>query len=44
MVKTGIRKESMIEVKAGLNAGDTIAVTGIMFLKPDMPIKFSKIN
>jgi membrane fusion protein, multidrug efflux system len=43
-VKTAIRKESMIEVTSGLTAGDTIAITGIMFLKPDMPIKFSKIN
>jgi membrane fusion protein, multidrug efflux system len=43
-VKTAIRKESLIEVTSGLKAGDTIAVTGIMFLKPDMPIKFSKIN
>ncbi|MCC7245759.1 MAG: efflux RND transporter periplasmic adaptor subunit [Saprospiraceae bacterium] len=43
-VKTGIRQSGMVEIIEGLNAGDTIATTGILFLRPDMPISFSKID
>jgi membrane fusion protein, multidrug efflux system len=41
-VKTGIRQVSKLEVTEGLKAGDTIAVSGLLFLKPRSPIKFSK--
>ncbi|HRI61170.1 MAG TPA: efflux RND transporter periplasmic adaptor subunit [Saprospiraceae bacterium] len=43
-VKTGIRQAGMIEVTEGLHAGDTIAVTGMLFLRPDAPMAFSKID
>ncbi len=43
-VKTGIRQAGLVEIIDGLNPGDTIATTGILFLRPDMPISFSKIN
>lgn len=43
-VKTGVRQAGMVEVTEGLAAGDTIAITGILFLRPDMPMQFSKVE
>jgi membrane fusion protein (multidrug efflux system) len=42
-VKTGIRKESTIEIVSGIKAGDTVLTTGILFIKPGDVIKFSKV-
>jgi len=42
-ITTGIRKPSLIEVLDGVQAGDTIVTTGIMFLKPKADLKFSKL-
>jgi membrane fusion protein (multidrug efflux system) len=43
-IETGVRKSGVIEVVEGLKAGDTVVTTGILFLKPDSPVKFSKIH
>lgn len=43
-VKTGVRQSGMVEITEGLSSGDTIATTGILFLRPDMPMKFSKVE
>lgn len=43
-VKTGVRQSGMVEITEGLSGGDTIATTGILFLRPDMPMKFSKVE
>ncbi len=43
-IKTGVRQAGMIEVVEGLKPGDTIATTGVLFLRPDAPMKFSKIT
>jgi len=43
-VKTGVREEAMVEIVIGLQVGDTIATTGILFLRPEAPLIFSKIN
>lgn len=40
-VKTGIRTAGKIQVKEGLSAGDTVITTGIMFLKPKVPVNIS---
>jgi membrane fusion protein, multidrug efflux system len=42
-VKTRIRQESMIEVTEGIEPGDTVVTTGILFIKPGMGLKFSKV-
>ena len=42
-VKTGVREASKIQVLEGLKIGDTIAITGILFLKPKGKVRFSKI-
>jgi len=43
-VKTGVRQSEMVEITDGLRAGDTIATTGILFLRPDAPLQFSKLD
>lgn len=41
-VRTGIRKESTVEVLEGLAAGDTLITTGILFIKPGSALKLIK--
>ncbi len=43
-VKTGVRQASMIQILNGVEEGDTVATTGILFLKPGATLKFSKVN
>ena len=43
-VTTGIRGETDVQVIAGLNAGDTVVTSGIQFLRPGSPAKFSSIR
>jgi membrane fusion protein (multidrug efflux system) len=42
-VKTRIRQESMIEVTEGIQPGDTVVTTGILFIKPGASLKFAKV-
>ncbi|WP_332367955.1 hypothetical protein [Spirosoma telluris] len=42
-VKTGLRTEGVIQILSGLSVGDTIATTGLLFLKPDAPVKIGKV-
>ncbi|MDD5571471.1 MAG: efflux RND transporter periplasmic adaptor subunit [Bacteroidales bacterium] len=41
-VITGIRNESEVQILEGLEVGDTIVTTGILYLKPDMKLKIKK--
>ena len=43
-ILTGVRKAATIEVIQGLNAGDTVVTTGVLFIKPDMELKFAKVK
>lgn len=43
-VKTGVRQAGMIEITEGINPGDTVCTTGVLFLRPDSPVKFSKVE
>lgn len=43
-VKTGVRQAELVEITEGLQAGDTVAMTGVLFLRPDGPMKFSKVE
>ena len=43
-VETGIRQSSDIEITSGVSAGDTVVVTGIMFLKPEATVKLSRLQ
>ena len=44
VIKTGIRQASAVEVIEGLNPGDTVVTTGLMFIRPGAELKFSKIT
>ena len=39
MVKTGIRTSSAVQIIEGLSPGDTVITTGIMQLRPGMPVE-----
>ena len=43
IVKTGVRQDSNIEILSGIEAGDTVVITGILFIKPGTDLKFSKV-
>ena len=43
IVKTGVRQDSNIEILSGIDAGDTVVITGILFIKPGTALKFSKV-
>jgi membrane fusion protein, multidrug efflux system len=42
-VKTGVRNTSFIEVLSGINPGDTVVTTGVLFLKQNAVLQFSKV-
>jgi membrane fusion protein (multidrug efflux system) len=42
--KTGIRTASSVEILSGISVGDTIVTTGIQFIRPGTPLKFSSIK
>ena len=42
-VTTGIRTASVIQILSGLAVGDTVATSGLLFLKPDSPVKIGKV-
>ena len=42
-VKIGLRTEGTIQILDGLHRGDTVATTGLLFLKPNVPVKVDKI-
>lgn len=44
LVKTGVRKASAIEITEGLQAGDTIVTTGILFLKEGSKLSYSSVK
>ena len=43
-VKTGVRQAGNVEITEGLQIGDTIVTTGLLFLKPGNEIKFTKVE
>lgn len=44
VVEIGYRGTDLVEVVKGLNIGDTIAVNGLLFLKPDAVVKIKGIK
>ncbi|RRB02829.1 efflux RND transporter periplasmic adaptor subunit [Larkinella rosea] len=43
-VKIGLRNASVVEVTQGLQKGDSVATTGLIFLRPESPVKIAKID
>ena len=42
-VKTGLRTAGSIQILSGVQVGDTVATTGLLFLKPDSPVKVGRV-
>ena len=43
-ITTGIRNASSVQILSGINPGDTVVTTGILFLKPNAVLNFSKVK
>lgn len=44
VVETGVRQENVVEITKGLNQGDTVVVDGVLFARPDKPVKIRKVK
>ncbi len=42
-VETGIRNESFIQITSGIEIGDTIVATALMYVKPNAGVKVAKV-
>ncbi len=43
-VETGTRNSDLVEITKGLTAGDSIVVSGVLFVRPDAKVKVLKIR
>jgi membrane fusion protein, multidrug efflux system len=43
-VLTGVREADDIEITSGLNSGDTVIVTGVLFARPDQPVTIRAVK
>lgn len=43
-VETGVRNESLVEITSGVNPGDSIIVSGMLFVRPMAPIQIKKVR
>lgn len=43
-VELGIRTDSTVQIISGINPGDTVITTGIMQIRPNSPLKITKIK
>jgi membrane fusion protein, multidrug efflux system len=38
-VETGIRNADVIDIKSGISPGDTVVISGVLFVRPNAPVK-----
>lgn len=43
-VETGVRQANNVEITSGIKAGDTIVISGVLFTKPDAPVKVRSVK
>jgi membrane fusion protein, multidrug efflux system len=43
-IETGVRKEGLIEVTKGLQPGDSIVVSGVLFARPNAPVQVRAVK
>lgn len=43
-VETGVREASNIEITKGINPGDTVIVTGVLFARPDATVQIRSVK
>ena len=44
VVETGVRQENVVAITKGLTQGDTVIVDGVLFARPDKPVKIRKVK
>lgn len=43
-IQTGVRQEGTVQVTSGLNAGDSVVVSGVLFARPNAPVKVRSVK
>ena len=43
-VVTGMRQSDNVEVMSGINIGDSVVVSGVLFTRPNMPVKVREVK
>lgn len=43
-VRTGLREADMVEITNGVNTGDTVVVTGVLFVRPKSAVKIRSVK
>lgn len=43
IVETGIRQNDIVEIVSGLSVGDTVAVSALLYLRPDAPARVKSV-
>lgn len=43
-IKTGLRTDEVVQVTEGLTAGDSVIVTGVLFVRPNAPVKIRSVK
>jgi len=43
-VETGLRNDNLVEITKGLNPGDSVIVSGMLFVRPNASLKVSKVK
>jgi membrane fusion protein (multidrug efflux system) len=43
-VETGLRNMDKVQISTGILPGDTILMTGLMFVKPNSPLLITKVQ
>jgi membrane fusion protein, multidrug efflux system len=44
IIETGARQEDNVEVTKGLSVGDSVVVSGVLFTRPDAPVKVRSVK
>jgi membrane fusion protein (multidrug efflux system) len=44
VVETGVRKEGVVAITSGLSEGDSVVVDGVLFARPDKPVKVRSVK
>ncbi|MCW3115496.1 MAG: efflux transporter periplasmic adaptor subunit [Segetibacter sp.] len=43
-IETGVRQVGAVQVTSGLNAGDSVVVSGVLFARPNAPVKVRSVK
>ena len=43
-VQTGVREANSVEITSGVNPGDTVVVTGVLFARPNAPLQVRSVK